>query len=166
MMPARQLAAKILCIMITFLPGAHHSAPYGFSARSFYESGDLDVPIWRVGSRRGHQSPCHPDSEECCGDLGRNVDAVAVWIHRLIGRARWWWSCDGGGCADHCGTANPAPTAANSEVMVRDLVGRIARLFLLLERGKLAARPVFARGVSNECHMGTLGPDTQRTLHS
>ena len=39
-------------------------------------------------------------------------------------------------------TANPAAIAAKSEVMVRDLDGRIARLFLPLKSGNLPARPV------------------------
>jgi hypothetical protein len=50
-------------------------------------------------------------------------------------------------------TANPAPTAANSEVMVRDLVARIARLVPTdRESEKLAARPVFYQGRKQRIH--------------
>jgi hypothetical protein len=59
-------------------------------------------------------------------------------------------------------TAIPAPTAANSEVMDRDLVARIARLFLLLESEKLAARPVFCQGRKQRMSYGDAetGTDT------
>jgi hypothetical protein len=40
-------------------------------------------------------------------------------------------------------TGNAAPAAAESEVMVRDLVGRIARLFPPVETGFLPAERLF-----------------------
>jgi hypothetical protein len=36
-------------------------------------------------------------------------------------------------------TANPVPTASKSEVMVRDLVGRIGRLFSTVEKRHFAS---------------------------
>ena len=45
--------------------------------------------------------------------------------------------------ADTATLRQPPPTV---KLLVRDLVARIARLFLLLESEKLAAKPVFCQG--------------------
>jgi hypothetical protein len=64
------------------------------------------------------------------------VSYVLVWIaydRRLATAA---------GAPILAATANPVPTGAKSEVMVRDFVGRVACLFSYCWNSKLAFRPV------------------------
>ena len=72
--------------------------------------------------------PCHLEAQGHCSHWcrGRCIDRRLL-LDRV--RKRWSGWATATGAPITADAANPAPAAAKSEVMIRDLVARIARLF-------------------------------------